>query len=474
MIDVKLAARGAKVELARRHFYDYCRLMYPTGYTDDRVYLRRICEELEAFENQTKQHYLVLNVPPRHLKSFTAQNFTEHLFGKDPTKKIATASYNETLATIFAKKVRNTIRTPKGGNAIVYKDVFPNVKIKFGDASASLWGLEGSGENNYLATSPTGTFTGLGVNRLIIDDPLKSAEEAYNQRVLDDIWDWFNNTCLSRLEGDDYKIYIIMTRWAKDDLAGRIIDSYGDDVRVIAYRAVQDDGTMLCPSILSRRAFDRKTQEMNPDIVEANYNQMPIDVKGRLYEPFMEWDVLPEGEVYNITDTADRGKDYLASANYIQHGEDVYITDLVYTDESMEKTEHEVAEMLHSGDVRTARIESNNGGRGFARNVERILKNELHNSRVVIETPAQTKNKESRILASSGWIQRHLFMPPNWQKKWPQAANEVLRYQRKGVNAHDDLCDVLAAIYEAVTGDNRRIQFLDEGANSTKDPRIRF
>jgi predicted phage terminase large subunit-like protein len=165
----------------------------------------------------------------------------------------------------------------------------------------------------------------------------------------------------------------------------------------------------------------------------------------------MEWENKPEGEVQNATDTADRGKDFLASVNYIKSGEDVFVTDIVYTDEAMETTEVKVAEMLNNEDVRKSRIESNNGGRGFARNVERILRNDLRNSRVIIETPAQTKNKESRILASSGWIQRHLFMPPNWQKKWPEAANEVLRYQRKGINAHDDLCDVLASIYEQVT-----------------------
>jgi hypothetical protein len=66
---------------------------------------------------------------------------------------------------------------------------------------------------------------------------------------------------------------VIMTRWAEGDLAGRIINAYGDAVKLITYKAVNEDGTMLCPAILDRKAYDMLTQEMNLDIVEANYNQ---------------------------------------------------------------------------------------------------------------------------------------------------------------------------------------------------------
>ncbi len=446
------------LEEARLNFWAFCRLMYPSFYLEHREYLTDLCDKLESFISNDKQ-FLVVNCPPRHGKSLTAQCLTAWLFGQNPKYKVLTGSYNERLSGLFAKTVRNMIQTEKVGKNIVYSDIFPETKVKYGDASASMWSLEGSAQVNYLATSPSATATGFGCDFLIIDDIIKSAEEAYNENVLDEHFSWFTNTMFSRLEGKR-KVIIIMTRWATRDLAGRIIDAYGDSVELVAYKAVNGDA-MLCDDILDAKAYKQLSQEMNTDILEANYNQNPIDVKGRLYEPFMEWDVLPEGERYNITDTADRGKDYLASANYLKHGEDVYITNLVYTDEPMETTEQKVAEMLHSDDVRTALIESNNGGRGFARNVERILKNELHNSRVIIETPAQTKNKESRILASSGWVQRHIFMPPNWQKKWPLAANEVLRYQRKGVNAHDDLCDVLAAIYERVTSQAEPIIITD-------------
>lgn len=64
---------------------------------------------------------------------------------------------------------------------------------------------------------------------------------------------------------------------------------------------------------------------------------------------------------------------------------------------------------------------------------------------------AQTSNKEARILASSAWVSRNVFMPPNWTSKYPEFASEVLSYIAGGKNPHDDGVDVLASLYERVT-----------------------
>lgn len=441
----------ARKELARRYFYDYTQLRYGKFYKDDRYYLKDLCERLQGFVEQNHKRFMVVNMPPRHGKSFTAKNFTEWLFGKDPTKKVMTGSYNETLSSNFAKQVRDTIDEVSTGTTVVYNDIFPFTKVKYGEASASIWALEGSTQKSYLATSPTGTATGFGANIILIDDIIKNAEEAYNEATLEKHWDWFNNTMMQRTEGDDWKFIIIMTRWATNDLAGRILEEF-PDVEHITYKAVQDDGTMLSPSILNATDYEIKTRNMNLDIVEANYNQQPIDVKGRLYGEFTLYDKLPEGEhrKFNYTDTADEGKDWLCSVDYIVHDNEVYITDVVMSDDGMEVTEPLVVDMLHSDGVHEAIIESNNGGRGFARNVERLLLERHATNRCVVQWKAQTKNKEARILASSAWVQKHVFMPINWQYKWPEFFKQLSKYQRKGKNAHDDAPDVLAAIYEQV------------------------
>ena len=448
--------REAKKELARRFFYDYCQYRYPKLYKKERKYIKIVCDKIQEFVEQNEKRFLVINLPPRFLKSLTGTNLVEWLFGKNPKLKVMTGSYNETLSTTFARKVRDTIDEAPSQGIEVYNNIFPNTKVKYGQASKSLWSLEGSGQDNYLATSPTGTATGFGANYIILDDIIKNADEAYNQLVLDKHWDWLVNTMLSRTEGDDWKVIAIMTRWAKDDLAGRIIDNYGDLVEVITFKAVQDNGTMLCDDILNATDYKLKTKEMSLEIVEANYNQKPIDVQGRLYHSLMEYDTLPSGEFkkWNYTDTADAGKDFLCSVDYIVANNDVYITDVVMTDADMSITEPMVAEMLDIDSVDEAVIESNNGGRGFARNIRTKL-SERGNLKCIITEKPQTKNKEARILTSSAWVANHIYFPINWKHKYPDFYSQIMSYQKKGKNKHDDAVDVTAGIYEMVTNVSR-------------------
>jgi len=458
----------AELALASKDFWAFCQMMMPKFYKDSRTYLHELCDALQDFALKSDKHFLVINLPPRHGKSLTAQEFTSWLFGLNPETKVMTASYNEKLSTTFARNVRNTIATEKVGKNIVYSDIFPQTKVKYGEAQAQMWALEGSNEVNYLATSPTSTATGFGAHFLIIDDVIKSAEDAYNENTLDGHWEWFNNTFLSRTE-NPWKVIIIMTRWAEGDLAGRIIKSFKDDLELITYKAVQDNGEMLCPEILSKKEFDLKTQEMNEDIIQANYNQKPIDIGGRLYNEFKTWEVKPNGVIRNYTDTADTGSDFLCSINYIVYENEAYITDLVFTDEPMEITESAVSELLFRDGVNEAVIESNNGGRGFARNVERLLKETHNTNKTVVTSKPQTHNKESRILASSAWVQNHVYMPFGWRNRFPKFYQQVMSYQRKGKNAHDDSVDVLAAIYESITNDRRMQIFTDENLNEGRD-----
>ena len=444
----------AKIELARRNLYDYCKLRHPNFYKKDRTYLKDTCYKIQEFLKQNDKKFLVINLPPRHGKSFTSKNTVEWLFGENPKLRVMTGSYNETLSGQFAKQVRDTIQTIKVDNNLVYNDIFPNTKIKYGEASASMWSLEKSDQKNYLATSPTGTATGFGAEILIVDDLIKNSEEAYNELTLDKQWEWFNNTMLSRLEGN-WKVIIIMTRWATNDLAGKVIETFGDLVEVIKYRAVQEDGSMLCEEILSKEDFEIKTQEMNEDIVEANYNQEPIDIKGRLYDDLKEWNELPKySKVYSYTDTADKGTDYLVTIPYITFNGDVYVLDIQYDDRPMEITEEECTDIIIKNEVNEAFIESNNGGRGFSRNIDRKLKEKGY-YKCVIQPFTQTGNKEARILTSASWVCNHVFFPPNWKNKYKEAYKSLNTFQKKGKNKHDDIEDVLAGIYERVANKPR-------------------
>jgi len=456
MIDERIK-RQAKRELARREFFYFCNLMASDFYKPERRYLVELCEALQSFYEDEKAKVLIINEPPRHGKSRTAGLFVEWVLGRNPAEKIMTGSYNNILSTTFAKNVRNAIQEVKADdNITVYSDIFPNVRIKRGDAAMDMWSLDG-GYNSYLATSPSGTATGFGCSLLIIDDIIKNAEGAYNETAKEKSWLWFTNTMLSRLE-EGGKILIIMTRWASDDLAGRAIEHFGEAAKVITMKALQPDGTMLCDEILSRRSYEEKVRAMGADIASANYQQEPIDLKGQLYSSFKTYDRIPVDingnplftAIRNYTDTADTGSDYLCSIVYGVYNGEAYVLDLLYTKDAMEETEPATAAMLYRNDVNVADFESNNGGRGFARQVRRILQDTYKSNKTVINTFAQTKNKAARILSNSTWVMEHIYFPTNWKDRWPEYYRAMTRYQREGKNANDDAQDATTGIAEKI------------------------
>ena len=454
----KEAIRRAKLELARREFFFYCYLKSPDFYKYERQFLVDLCNDLQNFLTSDDE-VLILNLPPRHGKSRTVGNLVEWLLGRDINAKIMTGSYNETLSTTFSKNVRNTIQEVKADkDKIVFSDIFPGVSIKQGDGAMNLWSLEG-GYNNYLATAPGGTATGFGCSLMIIDDLIKNAEEAYNANVLDKHWEWYSQTMLSRLE-EGGKIIIIMTRWVTGDLAGRAIEHYkaeGKKIKHIKMKAVQDDkGTMLCDEILSYKSYLSKAKAMGPEIASANYQQEPIDIKGRLYNEFKTYVDLPKEKIVKISaycDTADTGDDFLCNIIYADCKDSAYILDVIYTKEAMEITEPMVAEAYKKFNVNVADIESNNGGRAFARNIERITRDK-GNYKTVVKWFHQSGNKIARILSNSAWVNNNIYMPIDWKNKWSEFAKDIISYQKEGKNKHDDGPDALTGVAEKVINRN--------------------
>lgn len=371
-----------------------------------------------------------------------------------------TGSYNETLSTSFSKMVRDSITEKKADkDKVIFSDIFPQTSIKQGDGAANLWSLE-KGNNNYLAASPTGTATGFGANIIVIDDLIKNASEANNSLNRDKQWSWFTDTMLSRLEGNDWKIIVVMTRWHSKDLAGRLISHCNGNkisYKQILYKAIKEDGSMLCDDILNYESYSIKTKTMSPEIALANYQQEPIDLRGTLYKSFKTYDEIPKDmfgnykftEIKSYCDTADTGDDYLCNIIYGVLNREAYILDVYYTKDHMEITEKEVAKRLTEFKVNNALVEGNNGGRGFARQVERNMR-ELGNHKTIIRTFHQSNNKNARILSNATWVMEHIYYPSNWHNKWNEYFVSMKEYQREGKNPHDDAQDATTGVAENI------------------------
>jgi predicted phage terminase large subunit-like protein len=252
---------------------------------------------------------------------------------------------------------------------------------------------------------------------------------------------------LSRLE-EGGKIIVIMTRWHTQDLSGRILKEYANKKIRHITMAAETDGKMLCDEILSYETYLDKTRLMGADIVSANYQQIPIDIKGKLYSSFKTYEELPQFQgISAYCDTADEGKDYLCNIIYGVYNHEAYALDVYYTKDPMEITEPETARRLTEYKVNNAKIESNNGGRGFARNIQRIL-DQTRNYRTIVKWFHQSKNKQARILTNATWIMEHLYFPVNWRDKWPEYYEAMTTYQKEGKNAHDDAPDATTGVAE--------------------------
>ncbi|QAT40846.1 phage terminase large subunit [Clostridium sp. JN-9] len=481
-MDKKQIAKMAKCELSRRSFWDFNQILYPKFYKGNRHHLKkisdtlqalyegriikippetewRIVDSLEGITGQITCKKLMLNMPPRHGKSFTATNFAKWVLGKDNENRLITVSYNEKLSGRFAKSVRDgidEIRIEDGKHdKIIFSDIFPTTKIKQGDGSYQMWSLEGQ-YFNYLATSPTATLTGVGCNIGIIDDIIKDKYEAYNDNILENHWDWYINTYLSRLEEGAMQI-VIMTRWSTKDLCGKLLEKEPGEwyeLKMKAYDKVKDE--MLCPELLSKKSYEDKKSKTSTEIIEANYQQEPVDIGGKLYKDFKTYKKLPEKfeRVISYTDTADTGEDSLVSVVGGVYKGEIWLLDVYMSNKGMEVTEPGAAKFFYENylnhGLTKAKIESNNGGRGFARNVERELWETFKTRKVSIEWFHQSNNKKSRILSNSNFVMEHVYFPWNWMDKWPEYYKAMSTYQREGKNEHDDAPDATTGIVEMV------------------------
>lgn len=180
---------------------------------------------------------------------------------------------------------------------------------------------------------------------------------------------------------------------------------------------------------------------------ECMYQGRPSSQAGLLYGGgFREYVALPREIVRrcNYTDTADMGNDYLCSMSYAVDADGViYITDVVYSREPMEQTEQMVADMLITSTTPQTVIESNNGGRGFARAIQRLSPS------VKVEWFHQSGNKEARILSNSATVQHLLRFPQGWAQRWPELYAHLTTYRRDfKANRWHDAADVVTGIVE--------------------------
>jgi predicted phage terminase large subunit-like protein len=439
-----------KIQKLRNNFYEFCVHMDSLFFTPGKPHLKLIANAFQdVAEGRIKK--LAVSMPPRAGKSYITSLFCAWMLGNNPSGSIMRNSYAAKLAEKFSKDIRDgIIINPK------YQEVFPNVKLSKGNTAVDGWSLEGNTQPSYFCAGVGGAITGFGCKTVaILDDPLKNIEEALSETVIENVWNWYTSTHLSRLESDCPEIHIA-TRWSIKDVIGRLTDqeseAYVKDMKVIVISALDDNGQTFCEEIKSTEEY-LDIKKVNDDFIwEAEYMQNPVESKGLLFpiEELKRFSMdeiatkVPDG-IVGFTDTADTGSDFLASPIGRKYNKYTYITDVVFTQDGVEITEPLVAQQIIDTNCDIMKIESNNGGASFARNVRELIKNKSACS--VVDEP-QYQNKETRILMMAGYIKEYFYFRNDYEvgSDYDKFMRALTSYVKLGKNKHDDAPDSITGL----------------------------
>lgn len=235
---------------------------------------------------------LILSFPPRHGKSELCSHYTPVWFLKEfPWKRVIIASYEANFAAMWGGKAKDTIEA----NPSLGISLTADTKAK------AQWNIADFG-GGMFATGVGGPVTGRGTDLLIVDDPVKNAEEAQSPVYRQKTWDWYQSTAYSRLE-PGASIILIMTRWHEDDLAGRIMKEEAGNWEVIRFPAIaepndplgREEGEALWPArypvkeLVGPLPSGKKPvrEIVGPYWWAAMYQQRPTEVEGQIFK--LDW-----------------------------------------------------------------------------------------------------------------------------------------------------------------------------------------
>jgi hypothetical protein len=271
-----LGTTDATVEAKQREncqesFMDFAHKVWPNFIDGDHH-----AKMAAAFERVARGECkrLIINMPPRHTKSeFASYLLPAWFLGKFPQKKVIQTSHTAELAVGFGRKVRNLV------DSDVYKSIFPGVGLQADSKAAGRWATNKGGD--YFAIGIGGAVTGKGADILIIDDPHSEQEAALaetNSEVYDKTYEWYTSGPRQRLQPGG-SIIIVMTRWSKKDLTGRVIKADaqrgGEGWEQIDFPAILPSGRPLWPEFWKLEELEALKNELPNSKWMAQYMQNP-------------------------------------------------------------------------------------------------------------------------------------------------------------------------------------------------------
>lgn len=419
---------------------------------------------------------VMINIAPRYGKTELAvKTFIAEGLALNPKAKFIHLSYSDDLARDNSMGVQEIMELPEYRRLFEAQPTSPNTKKWYTEQGGGLYAVSSAGQvtgfgaglvdeekqkdesidemadiDEFMpAISADESFGGA----IIIDDPIKP-DDALSATVRDKVNKKFDTTIRNRVNSRNTPIIIIMQRLHEDDLCGYLMRQEPGEWYVLSLPCIYNDEAgeqqALWPFKHTLQEL-RDLRKKNSFVFDTQYMQDPKPLEGLMYEQgFREYEVIPYSSKTvkkAYVDTADTGEDYLCAICYDEQPDANYVTDILYTQKPMEYTEPKTAEMLTKNKTAKAIIESNNGGRGFARNVEKQCR-EMANTKTRVKWFHQSENKAVRIFNKSADVQNVTYFPKGWEKMWPEFHKAITSYMKMGKNEHDDAPDCLTGTVE--------------------------
>ena len=235
-----------------------------------------IANEFTNISNNSRGR-LIVNMPPRHTKSeFASVYFPAWMMGRNPKMKLMQVSHNTELATRFGSKVRNLLASPE------YSQIFGDVRLREDAKAKGKWETNHGGE--YFAAGVGGAITGRGADLLIIDDP-HTEQDSLSEGAMERAYDWYTSGPRQRLQPGG-SIVLVMTRWAEDDLTGRLIKAQkepkADRWKQISFPAIMPSGDPVWPEYWSFEELEKVKASLTIRNWSAQYMQEPTSEEGAI------------------------------------------------------------------------------------------------------------------------------------------------------------------------------------------------
>lgn len=475
----------------------FCQYVLPEFFVEGKIPVKKACSDIQkalcyamGYDGYDDYAKIMMTLHPRFGKSLVTTLACVMGLGYNNSRSIMRNTSTSDLAEKFSRDARNFIQleyekeqnfTQKGleGKQLINKkihDLFPDMQLSTDKRALSSWALKTAYDLSYLCAGVGATIVGKGCDLLgIIDDPYKGVKDAMNSKVTDDLMSWYEGEHRRRFDlNKNVAEIIIMQRWHDDDFCARLLQT-DSEINLIEFDVekplnLRDDDfekvESYCESVISTKRLRQIKKGMysngEGNLYQAEYRSKTKSGSKSMFatEDLKRYSLAELEDIktkanykVGVLDFADEGSDFLCSLVGLLHDNHWYILpSLIFTKESTDTTRGLVANQILMETPVKHTFEANSGGKGFAEQVDEIVKPYGLVGTVAYER--NDSNKHTRILTYEGYIkERFVFLQESEIKTnsdywW--FMYHLTKYKRDATYKKDDAPDALAQLAKQV------------------------